>query len=90
MITTRIRDPKGTSIKDTIEVKLTPLTAIEYHCRECLGNEAHPEKCTSPLCALYHFRTGEAHTGRTMTDEQRSAACARLSKARNAIGKKED
>ena len=60
------------SIKHTIrtengteEVTLTPLTAVKYLCRECMGFQAHEVKnCTSPLCPVYPFRMGKGHTGR--------------------------
>ena len=49
----------------TSEVSLTPLKAIKLACVECMGF-AHTEvkDCTSPLCPLYPFRTGQGHTGR--------------------------
>jgi hypothetical protein len=75
-----IRNPKG----GTMEVTLTPLTAIVQMCRECLGYELDPADCTSPLCACYPFRTGDAHSGKTMSEENRNKARARLAEIRNS------
>ena len=39
-------------------IKLTARRAIITHCKECMGfNMAEVRRCTSPLCALYPFRT---------------------------------
>ena len=38
-------------------MKLTARRAIIENCKECLGWEVSPRECTSPLCALYPFRT---------------------------------
>ena len=77
-----IRDPKGNSRKDTIEVNLTPLTAIVKLCRECLGFEGEPRDCISKLCPVYPFRTGEAHSGKIISEENKKAFVERLAKAR--------
>lgn len=51
----------------TRTVKLTPVTAIKEHCKECLGFEPVVdgvdgiEGCLSTLCALWPFRKGIAH-----------------------------
>lgn len=77
-----IRDPKGNSRKDTIEVTLSPLTAIVKLCRECLGFDGEPRDCISKRCPVYPFRTGEAHSGRTVSEENRIASAKRLAKLR--------
>ena len=42
----------------TIIMKLTARRAVIEHCRECMGfNGSEVRRCTSPLCALYPFRT---------------------------------
>jgi len=39
-------------------MNLTARRAIIEHCKECMGfNTAEVRRCTSPLCALYPFRT---------------------------------
>lgn len=58
------------------EVNLTPLSAIYYNCKECLGFPQTTEKCTSPNCALYPFRTGDGKIGKKQvirTKEQKEA-----------------
>jgi len=41
------------------EVSLTPIKAIRYQCKECLGWSAYEiKRCTGTLCALYPFRLG--------------------------------
>jgi hypothetical protein len=42
---------------ETKVVSLTARRAIIEHCKECLGWETNPRECTSPLCALFPFRT---------------------------------
>jgi hypothetical protein len=69
-----IRSSKG----DIIEVKLTPLSAIVKNCKECLGWSDNPENCTSPLCCLYPFRTGDSHITRIMSDKNKKAASKRM------------
>ena len=64
----------------TETVTLTPLTAIVALCRECLGFETDPKDCSSPLCPVFPFRTGDAHSGKTMSPENRRAAGERLRK----------
>jgi hypothetical protein len=49
----------------TKEVSLTPIKAIRCQCLECMGYQsAEIPKCTAPLCPLFPFRTGKAHTGK--------------------------
>jgi len=49
----------------TKEVTLTPIKAIRCQCFECMGFQvAEIPKCTSPLCPLFPFRMGNAHTGK--------------------------
>ncbi|PKN68056.1 MAG: hypothetical protein CVU57_00030 [Deltaproteobacteria bacterium HGW-Deltaproteobacteria-15] len=51
----RIRTRRGTK-----EVDLTPVTAIQAHCRECFAWELEEvKKCTDPMCPLYAFRLGK-------------------------------
>ncbi|MFC1868060.1 hypothetical protein ACFL0H_08020 [Thermodesulfobacteriota bacterium] len=39
-------------------VTLTARQAIIEHCKECIGfNTAEVRRCTSPLCALFPFKT---------------------------------
>lgn len=59
---------------------LTPIRAIREHCVECI--QSRHEDCTSPLCALYPFRRGDAHA---VTPEQR-AQRARTAKERIKTG----
>lgn len=48
----------GTEVKT-----LTARSAIRHHCRECMGwNAAEVRRCTSPLCALFPFRTRDKVT----------------------------
>ena len=50
---------------NTKEVSLTPIKAIRFHCIECFGFKIKEVPgCTSPLCALYPYRMGKAHTGK--------------------------
>ena len=45
---------------ETKIVDLTARQAIIAACKECVGyNSAEVRRCTSPLCALYPFRTHE-------------------------------
>lgn len=47
----------------TVEATLTPRTAIKAHCAECMcWNLAEVVRCTAPLCPLYPFRLGDAHS----------------------------
>jgi hypothetical protein len=49
----------------TKEVLLTPIKAIRCHCIECMGFQlAEIPKCTAPLCSLFPFKMGNAHTGK--------------------------
>lgn len=73
-----IRSSKG----GTVEVTLTPLSAIVKNCRECLGWPGNSECCTSPLCALYPFRTGDSHSGKKMSDENKKVASKRMKEFR--------
>lgn len=42
-------------------VTLTARRAIIENCKECMGFNTHEvRKCTSPLCALFPFRTHDA------------------------------
>ena len=40
-------------------VELTPMKAIRFHCKECVGFQlAEIRVCTSSLCPLYPYRMG--------------------------------
>jgi len=53
-----VHDFKGGSV----ELTLTPRTAIKRFCLECMcGNMAEIKLCTAFLCPLYPFRLGDAH-----------------------------
>jgi hypothetical protein len=73
MIRWRIRTRRGIE-----EVSLRQRSAIMAMCRECLGFETEPRDCTSPLCALFPFRTGDAHSGRKVTEEQKAKFATRM------------
>ena len=61
MIKQTIKDAKGKSI----EVLTTPKKAIRLFCVECMGHQAQEVvRCTAPLCPLYPYRMGKAHSGR--------------------------
>ena len=64
----------------------SPLKAIRANCIDCCGGSAAEVKlCECLDCPLHSFRFGKnPHTKRTMTDEQKQAAAARLAKAREA------
>ena len=79
MISHTIRRKEG----GTETVKLNPLLAIKANCRECLGWEGSTESCTSPLCPLFPFRTGESHNHKNFSPESRAAMSIRAS----AMGK---
>jgi len=67
------------------EVNLTPLSAIYYNCKECLGYPKTAEECTSPKCALYPFRLGEAKSGKItkeLTKEQKQAFRDRMTSSK--------
>jgi hypothetical protein len=54
----KVHDFKGGSV----ELTLTPRTAIKRFCLECMcGQQAEIQRCTAPLCPLYPFRLGDAH-----------------------------
>jgi hypothetical protein len=58
-----------------VEVELTPRKAIRSFCLECMCHQAtEVPKCTAPICPLFPFRMGEAHT---LSDEQRKLAVER-------------
>ena len=67
------------SVKHTIQtedgakdVSLTPMLAIKHYCRNCMGYViAEVERCTSKSCPLYPFRTGDAHSGKVVSGENR-------------------
>ena len=60
-INQKIRDGKG----GEIEVRTTPVKAIRYFCKECMGYQAaEVPRCTAPLCPLYPYRMGKSLTGR--------------------------
>jgi hypothetical protein len=64
-----------------------PVKAIRAFCRECMcGVTTEIANCTAPECPLYAFRFGKNpyRTKRLMTEAQRSAAAARLARAREA------
>lgn len=70
------------------EIK-NPVKAIRAFCLECCGgNAADVRECTSIRCPLKPFRLGKNpyRTKREMTEEQKTAARARLQKAREAKG----
>jgi hypothetical protein len=73
MIKHTIRTKKGIQ-----EVCLIPRTAIMAMCRECLGFETEPKNCTSPMCPLFPFRTGNAHSGKVVSEEQKAKFVARM------------
>jgi len=71
----------------------SPLKAIKYYCRECMGacrrspikvqNFLLVAECTDPMCPLYDFRQGQNPFLRDrMTPEQRMEAAVRLNAAR--------
>lgn len=70
------------SVKHRIRVKgievtamLTPRTAIKAFCMECVcWSRADVEGCTSPMCPLFPFRLGDAHS---VSPERRSALAKR-------------
>ena len=63
----------------------SPLKAIRAKCLDCAYNAYEVKYCPCTDCALHPFRFGKnPYTKRTMTDEQRQAAVARLAKAREA------
>lgn len=53
------------------QVRLTPIKAIVLFCEMCFGHETDPAECTSPKCPLAPFRTGDAHSGKVVTDKMR-------------------
>lgn len=63
-----------------------PVKAIRAKCIDCCaGQVAEVERCVCTDCALYPFRMGKNpyRTPRVMTDEQRQAAAARLTRFRS-------
>ena len=57
----RIRTPDG----EPRTVRLTPRSAIKKWCAECTGwTRGEVENCTSPICPLFPFRLGHAHSGK--------------------------
>ena len=56
---------RGDGFERTKEVSLTPIKAIRLFCIECMGFQlAEIPKCTAPLCPLFPFRMGKAHSGK--------------------------
>ena len=56
---------RANGFERTKEVSLTPIKAIRLFCIECMGFQlAEIPKCTAPLCPLFPFRMGKAHTGK--------------------------
>jgi hypothetical protein len=71
------------------EVNLVPLSAIKANCKECMGFEEGsngPDSCTSTKCALYPFRTGESHSGKKVSEENKAKSRERM-KALHATGR---
>jgi hypothetical protein len=49
--------------------ELTPLKAIRAFCIECMGFHVQEVRgCPAPKCPLHPFRNGNAHTGRSMSE----------------------
>ena len=62
----------------------TPRASIKRHCRECMGWDGAREaveKCTSPACWLFPWRTGKAPPGRGRSGGPLSEAQRRARKA---------
>jgi len=56
---------RANGFERTKEISLTPIKAIRCQCIECMGFQlAEIPKCTAPLCPLFPFRMGKAHTGK--------------------------
>lgn len=67
------------------EVNLTARLAIKHYCEECLGFEDKPQSCTVNKCALYPFRTGDAHSGKIMSKENKEANRLRMITRRSKL-----
>ena len=75
-----IRQPHG----KTATVDLTPRKAIKAHCMECVcWVRAEVEGCTSSMCPLFPFRTGDAHY---ISQERRYALSKRGLKQEIVLG----
>lgn len=62
-----------------------PVKAIRAKCLDCSGGSYNEvEKCPVKDCALYQFRFGKNpyRTKRSLTDEEKAVAAARLAKYR--------
>jgi len=68
----------------TMTVQLTPMTAIRWKCLECSNfNKAEIQECSFRTCALYPFRMGDAHSGRTLSEDAKKKVVAQLRNARS-------
>ena len=69
---------------ETKKVFLTPVKAIRKHCVECMGFKVREvERCTSPLCCLYPFRSKKILIKKNLTDEQKKALNDKLKLGRS-------
>ena len=68
------------------EKNMTPIKAIKSKCLDCCcGDRGEVKLCPVKDCPLWAFRLGKnPNRSRNMSEEQRKAAAARLSKAREA------
>lgn len=67
-----------------MELITSPAKAIREFCLQCCGGSAADVRgCTSTICPLKPFRFGKnPYVKRSLTEEQKEAAKARLAEAR--------
>lgn len=73
------------------EKRISPLKAIRLKCLDCCCGSSHEVKlCLVSKCPLFPFREGHNPniTKRELTEEQKEALKARLSKMNPAHGRK--
>ena len=65
----------------------TPIKAIRAKCLDCSGGSAQEVRlCVIPECPLYPYRMGKNpnRQGKKLTEDEKAAVSARLSKARSS------
>ena len=80
---------QGSDAGDASTRILTPLRAIKLKCTDCCcGSAKEACLCPAEFCTLWPFRRGKNpyRAKRTMSAEQRQAACERLAAVRRRAG----
>ena len=76
-------------VRDSFDSPRNPVKVIRLKCRDCTNDQRlEIDNCTVKTCPLWAWRSGKNpyRSKKTLTDEQKAIASARLASAREKRG----